>query len=193
MEAGCDEAGRGPLAGPVYAAAVVLPSDFSHPLLNDSKKLTGKQRLEIREFIVSHARDYGIARVDNQEIDELNIFRSAILAMHRAIDQLRQTPEHLIIDGKYFTPYQAVPHQCVVKGDGRYMPIAAASVLAKTARDEHMMELHQHYPVYNWLQNKGYPTPQHREAIRRHGPTPYHRRSFKLLPDARQMRLDNTR
>ena len=189
VEAGCDEAGRGCLAGPVFAAAVILPPGFNHPLLNDSKKLSSRQRELLRHEITKHAFDYAVASVNNQEIDELNIFRSSILAMHRAISKLKHTPEHLIIDGKYFTPYQQIPHQCIVKGDGKYLSIAAASVLAKTCRDEFMEGIHEDYPHYNWKKNKGYPTAEHRRAIIDSGLSPYHRRSFRLLPDDSQLNI----
>ena len=190
IEAGCDEAGRGCLAGPVYAAAVVLPPNFDAPLLNDSKKLTVRRRNELRETITQQALAYAVGLVGNEEIDELNIFRSSILAMHRAIKKLALRPQHLLIDGKFFHPYEDIPHQCIVKGDGKYLSIAAASVLAKTYRDEHMEKLHEQYPDYQWKRNKGYPTRQHREAILRKGISPYHRKSFRLLPDGQQLDID---
>jgi ribonuclease HII len=187
LEAGCDEAGRGCLAGPVYAAAVILPPEFDSPLLNDSKKLTVGQRNELRQTITEQARAYAVAHVGNEEIDKLNIFRSSILAMHRAIGKLSHRPEYLLIDGKFFNPYEDIPHQCIIKGDGKYLSIAAASVLAKTSRDKHMEQLHEQYPYYQWNRNKGYPTRGHREAILRRGITPYHRKSFRLLPDGQQL------
>jgi len=186
-EAGCDEAGRGCLAGPVVAAAVILPPGFEHELLNDSKKLSPRQRGELREVIAARALDYAVGWVDNQLIDEINIFRSSILAMHRALDQLSVQPGHLLIDGRFFTAYRQIPHRCVVGGDGKYLSIAAASVLAKTFRDEYMEQVHREFPEYNWKQNKGYSTSQHRQALQEWGACPYHRRSFRLLPDARQL------
>jgi ribonuclease HII len=190
LEAGCDEAGRGCLAGPVYAAAVILPPGFDSPQLNDSKKLTVRQRNELREMITEQALAYAVAQVGNEEIDELNIFRSSILAMHRAIGKLTHRPQHLLIDGKFFNPYEDIPHQCIIKGDGKYLSIAAASVLAKTYRDEHMEKLHERYPHYQWKKNKGYPTREHREAILHQGISPYHRKSFRLLPDGHQLDIE---
>lgn len=184
LEAGCDEAGRGCLAGPVFAGAVVLPKDFRHPLLNDSKQLTEKQRDTLREVIEKEALDWAVARLDAPEIDRLNILKASIAAMHRALDGLaRLRPEFVLVDGNRFHPYGAVPHLTVVKGDGKYAAIAAASVLAKTHRDEWMRRLDAEFPQYNWRQNMGYPTAAHREAIRLHGATVYHRRSFRLLPE----------
>ena len=188
IEAGCDEAGRGPLAGPVFAAAVILPSDYSHPVLNDSKKLTETQRLAIRPDIERDAIAWAVAEVSPQEIDQINILNASFLAMHRALDQLKVKPESLLIDGNRFKPYHDLPHHCMIKGDGRFLSIAAASVLAKTYRDERMEQLHQDYPQYGWAGNKGYPTAAHREAIKQTGPSPHHRQSFRLLPD--QLRLD---
>lgn len=190
IEAGCDEAGRGCLAGPVFAAAVILPEDFTHPLLNDSKKLTALQRQELREVILREASDYAVAWVGNQEIDELNILRSSIVAMHRALDQLSTTPDQLLIDGKFFSPYHRIPHRCIIQGDGKYLSIAAASILAKTSRDEFMESIHPEYPQYNWAGNKGYGTAQHRRALQEHGISPYHRRSFRLLPDGHQLHFN---
>lgn len=187
-EAGCDEAGRGCLAGPVYAAAVILPNDFSHPVLNDSKKMSEKHRYELREIIEKEAVAWAVASVDNKEIDRLNIFRAAMMAMHKAIGQLTVEPEHLVIDGHLFLKYQKIPHTCVIKGDGKYYSIAAASVLAKTYRDDHMKKLHDDYPMYGWDKNKGYATVVHREAIKKHGITPWHRRSFTL--EKKQLKLD---
>jgi ribonuclease HII len=188
--AGCDEAGRGCLAGPVYAAAVILPPDYENPLLNDSKQLTKRQREQLRGEIERDAVAWAVGIVTNEEIDQMNILRASITAMHRAIDQLSVRPDHLIIDGNRFYPYhdpqrdgQLIPHHCIVKGDATYLAIAAASVLAKTYRDDFMTRLHQQYPYYGWDRNAGYPTPQHRAAIRQHGTTPYHRMSFNLLGD----------
>ncbi len=182
IEAGCDEAGRGCLAGPVYAAAVILPKDYRHPLLNDSKQLTEKQRYALRPVIEAEAIAWAVGSVTAEEIDQINILRASFLAMHRAIDQLSTRPEALLIDGNRFTPYEGIPHLTVVKGDATYMSIAAASVLAKTYRDDHMLALHERYPAYDWASNKGYPAPKHRQAIAEHGPSPYHRRTFRLLP-----------
>ncbi len=181
VEAGCDEAGRGCLAGAVYAAAVVLPPDFRNELLNDSKKLTEKQRYALRPLIEEAALAWAVGIVTPQEIDRINILNASFLAMHRAIEQLRVTPQHLLIDGNRFKPYPGIAHTCVVKGDGKYEAIAAASILAKTYRDDYMNELHEKYPMYDWKSNKGYPTKAHRAAIAQYGPTPYHRLSFQLL------------
>jgi ribonuclease HII len=189
VEAGCDEAGRGCLAGPVYAAAVILPPDFRNDLLNDSKKLTERQRYALRPVIEAEALAWAVGVVDNREIDEINILRASILAMHRAIDQLRLRPEALLIDGNRFSPYQDLPHTTIVKGDGKMMSIAAASILAKTYRDDFMCQIDAEYPDYHWRINKGYPTADHRAAIAAHGPTPYHRLSFRLLPEAEQLTL----
>ncbi len=180
-EAGCDEAGRGCLAGPVVAAAVILPNDYKNEWLNDSKQLTEKRREQLRPVIENEAVCWAIGIVDNQEIDKINILNASFLAMHRAIDQLEVRPEHLIIDGNRFKNYPNIKHLCIVKGDAKYLSIAAASVLAKTCRDELMGQLHQLYPVYNWAKNKGYPTKDHREAIVRNGHCDLHRLSFKLL------------
>ncbi|MFM8373831.1 MAG: ribonuclease HII, partial [Bacteroidota bacterium] len=182
-EAGCDEAGRGCLAGPVFAAAVILPADFHHPLLNDSKKLTEARRDLLREVIEKEAADWAVAEVSAAEIDQINILKASFLAMHRALDGLnRLAPAFVIVDGNRFRPYKDLPHECVVKGDGKYASIAAASILAKTWRDESMRRLHAQYPQYGWTENKGYPTEAHREAIRLFGPSPWHRKSFRLLP-----------
>ncbi|MEO1438085.1 MAG: ribonuclease HII [Bacteroidota bacterium] len=183
LEAGCDEAGRGCLAGPVYAAAVILPADFQHSLLNDSKKLSEKQREVLRPIIESEAIAWAVASCSHEEIDEINILNASFLAMHRALDQLRPKAEQILVDGNRFKPYGELPFHCMVKGDGRFLSIAAASVLAKTYRDDHMAQLHDKYPVYAWDSNKGYPTKAHRQAIQMHGATPIHRRSFRLLPD----------
>ncbi|MCR9099174.1 MAG: ribonuclease HII [bacterium] len=189
IEAGCDEAGRGCLAGPVFAAAVVLPTDFEHPLLNDSKQLSEKQRYEARKIVESEAIAWAVAQVSPREIDEMNILNASFLAMHRAIAQLAPPPECLLIDGNRFKPYQDLPHHCIIKGDGKYLSIAAASVLAKTYRDDYMMQIHETHPHYDWHKNKGYPTKAHRAAIQAHGATPHHRQSFRLLPNAEQGRL----
>lgn len=189
IEAGCDEAGRGCLAGAVYAAAVILPHDFRNELLNDSKQLTEKQRYALREIVEHEALAWAVGVVTPEEIDRINILNASFLAMHRAIDQLKLRPEHLLIDGNRFKKYQDVPHTTVVKGDGKYMSIAAASVLAKTYRDDYMNRLAEEYPQYDWDSNKGYPTKKHREAIRLYGTTPYHRMSYNLLGDG-QLSLD---
>ncbi|MBQ2483801.1 MAG: ribonuclease HII [Muribaculaceae bacterium] len=182
VEAGCDEAGRGCLAGPVTAAAVILPAAFASELINDSKQLTERQREALRPVIEREALAWAVAHVSPAEIDRINILRASILAMHRAIDQLEVRPEALLIDGNRFTPYPGIPHTTIVKGDGKMLSIAAASILAKTHRDEVMRQLAQEYPGYGWEGNKGYPTSEHRDAIRRLGTTPHHRRSFTLLP-----------
>lgn len=183
VEAGCDEAGRGCLAGSVYAAAVILPKDYHNDLLNDSKQLTAKKRYMLREQIERDAIAWAVGVVSPQEIDEMNILRASITAMHRAVDQLKVRPEALIIDGNRFYKYHDLPHTTIVKGDGKYLSIAAASILAKTYRDDYMAELHKEYPHYGWERNAGYPTKEHREGIRLHGTTPYHRMSFNLLGD----------
>lgn len=181
LEAGCDEAGRGCLAGSVFAAAVILPLDFKNELLNDSKQLTDKQRYALRPIIEEQAVAWAVGIVTAQEIDEINILNASILAMHRAINQLSIYPEYLIIDGNRFKKYKDIPHSTIVKGDGKYLSIAAASVLAKTYRDDYMLKLHEEFPAYDWKNNKGYPTKKHRAAIRLHGTTPYHRMSYRLL------------
>lgn len=183
VEAGCDEAGRGCLAGPVVAAAVILPPDYTHDTLNDSKKLSLKQRTEIKSDIKADAIAWGVGVVSHTEIDEINILNASFLAMHRAVDQLKERPELLLIDGNRFKAYQDIPHETVIKGDGKFYAIAAASVLAKTYRDELMFDLHEQYPEYGWQTNAGYPTIAHRQAIREHGITPHHRKSFRLLPE----------
>ncbi len=188
-EAGCDEAGRGCLAGAVYAAAVVLPPDYRNELLNDSKQLTEHQRYALRPVIEHDALAWAIGTVSPQEIDRMNILNASILAMHRAIDGLAVRPQHLLVDGNRFKPYPNITHTTVVKGDATYLSIAAASILAKTYRDDYMERLHQEYPQYGWDHNKGYPTRRHRQAIAEHGPTPYHRMSFNLWGD-RQLTLD---
>ncbi|MGW8314777.1 MAG: ribonuclease HII [Bacteroidales bacterium] len=187
-EAGCDEAGRGCIAGPVFAAAVILPERFFHPDLNDSKKLSKKTRELLRGIIEREAVAYGVAMVSEVEIDQINILNASFLAMHRALDQLTTVPDHLLIDGNRFRPYRQIPHSCIVKGDSQFSAIAAASVLAKTYRDEFMEELHRKHPQYGWDTNKGYPTAAHRKALMAHGPSRCHRRSFRLFND--QMRLD---
>lgn len=189
VEAGCDEAGRGCLAGAVYAAAVILPPDFKDERLNDSKQLTEKQRYALREVIEREAVAWAIGIVSPEEIDQINILNASFLAMHRAVDQLKVRPEHLLIDGNRFNPYPDVPHTTIVKGDGKYLPIAAASILAKTYRDDYMNRLDTEYPAYDWKHNKGYPTKKHREAIALHGTTPYHRMSFNLVGNT-QLTLD---
>ena len=188
IEAGCDEAGRGCLAGPVFAAAVILPPDFKSELLNDSKQLSEKNRYALRPLIEQEAIAWGIGVVTAPEIDAINILKASFLAMHRAIDQLKEQPQALLIDGNRFTPYKEIPFTCMVKGDGRFLSIAAASILAKTYRDDYMLQLAEEYPSYGWQQNKGYPTRAHREAISKHGITPYHRKTFTLLPS--QLTLD---
>ena len=205
IEAGCDEAGRGCLAGSVYAAAVILPENYQNDLLNDSKQLTEKRRYQLREIIQHDAVAWAVGIVTPEEIDKINILnasilamhraldqlkvRPSILAMHRALDQLKVRPEAIIVDGNKFKPYQKLPHTTIVKGDGKYLSIAAASILAKTYRDDYMNELAKEYPQYDWLSNKGYPTKKHRDAIRQYGITPYHRKSYNLLGDG-QLSLD---
>lgn len=181
IEAGCDEAGRGCLAGPVFAAAVILPEDFYSELLNDSKKLTERQRYELRPIIEEAAIAWAVGLYDHIEIDKVNILNASIFSMHRALDQLSVRPEHIIVDGNRFKPYKNIPYTTVVKGDGKYLSIAAASVLAKTYRDDFMLALHEEYPEYGWNRNKGYPTAYHRKALSEFGITPLHRKSFKLF------------
>lgn len=181
QEAGCDEAGRGCLAGPVFAAAVILPEDYLNPLLNDSKKLSPRMRALLRPVIERDALAWAVASVDNKKIDEINILRASILAMHLALDRLRIAPAHILVDGNRFYSYRNIRHQCVVKGDGLYASIAAASVLAKTCRDDFMRSIHKQFPQYGWDQNKGYPTAMHRNAIHKFGISPYHRKSFSLF------------
>ena len=182
-EAGCDEAGRGCLAGPVYAAAVVLPPDYVNPRLNDSKQLSERLRYQLREEIERDALSWAVGIVSPEEIDRINILNASILAMHRALDGLSVRPAHILVDGNRFKPYRDIPHTTVVKGDGKYLSIAAASILAKTYRDDYMLRLAEEYPAYGWQQNKGYPTAAHRQAIRLHGLTPYHRRTFHSVDD----------
>ena len=183
IEAGCDEAGRGCLAGSVYAAAVILPSDYQNELLNDSKKLTAKKRYTLREEIERDAIAWAVGIVTPEEIDKINILNASFLAMHRALDQLQVRPEAVIVDGNRFKPYQNLPSTTIVKGDGKYLSIAAASILAKTYRDDYMLSLAEEYPQYDWQSNMGYPTKKHRQAILEHGITPYHRKSYNLLGD----------
>ncbi len=190
IEAGCDEAGRGCLAGPVTAAAVILPKNFSHPMLNDSKKLTEKQRDKLRPIIEKEAVAWAVASLTPAEIDVHNILNASFLAMHRAIKQLTTTPESLLIDGNRFKTYPNIPHHCIIKGDGKYLNIAAASILAKTHRDDYMKTLAKEFPVYDWHKNKGYPTKAHRTAIVQHGSCEHHRQSFRLLPLAVQGKFD---
>jgi ribonuclease HII len=189
IEAGCDEAGRGCLAGSVYAAAVILPDGYQNELLNDSKQLSEKKRYQLREIIERDAVAWAVGIVTPDEIDKINILNASILAMHRALDQLKVRPEAIIVDGNRFKPYQKLPHTTIVKGDGKYLAIAAASILAKTYRDDYMNQLAEEYPQYDWLSNKGYPTKKHREAIKQFGITPYHRKSYNLLGDG-QLSLD---
>ena len=187
-EAGCDEAGRGCIAGPVVAAAVILPPDYRNPLIDDSKKLSARTRESLRLMVEADAISFGVGVLDEQEIDRINILNASIHAMHLALDHLRPVPQHLLIDGNRFKPWKKVPFQCIIKGDSKYLSIAAASILAKTYRDEYMERLHNQYPEYDWQQNKGYPTRKHREAVFKYGPTPHHRRSFSLIDE--QMKLD---
>lgn len=190
IEAGCDEAGRGCLAGPVFAAAVILPKGFRNKLLDDSKKMSESARMELREQIELKALSWSVAVVDHEEIDKINILNASFLAMHRAISNLKTTPEALLIDGNRFNPYPNIPHHCIIKGDGKFKSIAAASVLAKTHRDEFMEKIGQDYPHYNWASNKGYPTKDHRNAIIDHGLSPYHRKSFRQLPEQYKLSFD---
>ncbi len=189
IEAGCDEAGRGCLAGPVYAAAVILPKDFSNELLNDSKKLTEAQRYALREVIEREAFAWAVGVVTAAEIDEINILKASFLAMQRAVEQLKIVPQHLLIDGNRFTPYKGIPYTTVVKGDAKFMSIAAASILAKTYRDDYMLGISKEFPQYDWQHNKGYPTPKHRAAIREHGATCHHRMTFNLTGEDPQLSL----
>lgn len=188
IEAGCDEAGRGCLAGPVFAAAVILPDDFENELLNDSKKLTEKQRYALRPIIEQQALAFAVGIVDNHEIDRINILNASFLAMHRAVAQLKIQPQHLLIDGNRFKAYPEITHTCIIKGDGKFLPIAAASILAKTYRDDYMEAIHQEFPQYDWSKNKGYPTLHHRKVVREIGITHYHRITFANQAD--QLRLD---
>jgi ribonuclease HII len=183
VEAGCDEAGRGCYAGPVFAAAVILPNHFHHPLLNDSKQVAEKDRNELRLYIEQHAISFAVAMVTHAEIDQINILKASFKAMHLAIDQLKKKPKLLLIDGNRFIPYKKTPHQCIIKGDGKFASIAAASILAKTYRDEYMLQLHEQYPMYGWNKNKGYGTLQHRKAIEQFGLCEFHRKSFAIVPN----------
>lgn len=187
IEAGCDEVGRGCLAGPVVAAAVILPLDYKHKLLTDSKLLSKKKREFIRKDILNDAIEYAIAEISNEEVDKINVLQASILGMHRALDQLAQRPELILVDGNKFIPYNNTPHHCIIKGDGKYMSIAAASILAKTYRDDLMEKLSISYPEYGWERNVGYPTKEHRIAIEKYGITPYHRKSFRLLPNQSEL------
>lgn len=189
VEAGCDEAGRGCLAGSVFAAAVILPAGYDNTALNDSKKLTVRQRYALREQIMADAEAWAVGEVTPEEIDRINILKASFLAMHRALDRLKVRPEAVIVDGNRFVPYRDLPYTTVVKGDGKYQAIAAASILAKTFRDDYMKSLHREYPCYGWAANKGYPTAEHRRAIREHGVSPYHRMSYNLLGDG-ELTLD---
>jgi ribonuclease HII len=189
VEAGCDEAGRGCLSGPVFAASVILPPKYKNKMLDDSKKLNEKKRLQLREEIMKDALSYAVGVVSHTEIDEINILNASFLAMHKAVDGLSQRPDQLLIDGNRFKKYQDIPHHCIVKGDGKFMSIAAASILAKTFRDDFMEKIDAEYPAYGWRMNKGYPTLAHRQAIREFGVTPYHRMTFALLPLAEQLSL----
>ena len=186
--AGTDEAGRGCLAGPVTAAAIILPKSFSNKLINDSKILNEVTRNSLRTCLEKEAICYGVAHVFMEEIDKINILNASILAMHKALEKLNRTPTHIIVDGNRFKPFGKIPHECIIKGDGKYMSIAAASILAKTYRDAYMQEIHNEFPMYNWEKNKGYPTREHRSAIEKYGSTKYHRKSFKLLPE--QLTID---
>ncbi|MDX1543444.1 MAG: ribonuclease HII [Christiangramia sp.] len=186
--AGTDEAGRGCLAGPVTAAAIILPENFENELINDSKALNLTTRNSLRLCLEEEAICYGVAHVFMEEIDKINILNASILAMHRALEKLNKTPNHIIVDGNRFKPFRNIPYECIIKGDGKYMSIAAASILAKTHRDAYMEQIHQEFPMYNWKKNKGYPTKEHRAAIEKYGSTKYHRKSFKLLPD--QLTID---
>src|SRR6476661_7361500 len=180
IEAGCDEAGRGCLAGPVFAAAVILPKTFRHKLLNDSKQINEQDRYELRKMIEKKALSYAVAKVDHDEIDAINILNASFLAMHKALDQLHIRPEYILVDGNRFKKYAEVPHECMIKGDGRFFSIAAASILAKTYRDDYMNSIALHHPEYEWHSNKGYPTPKHREAVLTYGFSPFHRRTFRV-------------
>ncbi|MFZ4544643.1 MAG: ribonuclease HII [Saprospiraceae bacterium] len=189
IEAGCDEAGRGCLAGPVFAAAVILPADFFHKDLNDSKQMAEKQREKLRCIIEQEAIAWAVGTVSALEIDSINILNASFLAMHRSLEQLSLVPQSLLIDGNRFKKYKDIPHHCIIKGDGKFYAIAAASVLAKTYRDEYMLQIHEKFPAYNWKQNKGYPTKSHRKAIEALGATVHHRMSFKLLAENKQTQL----
>ncbi|WP_108246850.1 ribonuclease HII [Muricauda brasiliensis] len=188
LEAGTDEAGRGCLAGPVTAAAIILPEKFNNIILNDSKQLSETKRDLLKPILEEKAISFSVCHVFEDEIDEINILNASFMAMHRAIEKLQPTPDFIIVDGNRFKPYPNIDHECIIKGDGKYMSIAAASVLAKTYRDEYMAKIHEEFPMYNWKKNKGYPTKEHREAIKKYGITKYHRKSFRQLPE--QLTLD---
>lgn len=190
VEVGCDEAGRGCLAGSVFAAAVILPQNYKNGLLNDSKKLSEKRRTELKEIIMNDAYAWAVASIDNTEIDKINILNASIKAMHLAINQLSIIPEHILVDGNRFKRYKNIPHTCIIKGDGKFMSIAAASILAKTFRDEYMQKIHSEHPVYKWDKNKGYPTKEHRKAIENYGITKYHRKTFRLLTSQTKINFD---
>ncbi|RBW54721.1 ribonuclease HII [Tenacibaculum sp. E3R01] len=189
LEVGTDEAGRGCLSGPVVAAAVILPPNFNHDLLNDSKQLSEKKRYELRPYIEKEALAFGVSFIYQDEVDEINVLQASITGMHRSIEQLSVEPEFIIVDGNKFKQYKEIPHETIIKGDAKYMSIAAASVLAKTYRDDYMEKIHQEFPQYNWKKNKGYPTKEHRNAIREFGATIHHRKSFKLLPEQLKLKL----
>jgi ribonuclease HII len=189
LEAGTDEAGRGCLCGPVVAAAVILPKNFTHPFLNDSKQLSEKKRDQLRPFIEENAIAFGVSFVWQEEVDEINVLQASITGMHRSIEMLKRQPEYIIVDGNKFRDYKDIPHETIVKGDAKYLSIAAASVLAKTYRDEYMEKIHKEFPMYNWAKNKGYPTKEHRNAIREFGATKYHRKTFKLLPEQTKLEM----
>lgn len=189
LECGTDEAGRGCLAGPVTAAAVILPRSFRNKLINDSKQLNAVSRDKLRAIIEKKARCFAVQHIYMEEIDKVNILNASILAMHQCIDQLTNIPQFICVDGNRFKDYKSIPHECIIKGDGKYLNIAAASILAKTYRDEYMTGIHEEYPMYNWKQNKGYPTAEHREAIKKYGITKYHRKSFRLLPEQLELAI----
>lgn len=191
VEAGCDEAGRGCLAGPVFAASVILPPDFRNPGINDSKKLSPDERYRLRNIILRKALAWGVASCDNHEIDKINILNASFLAMHRAVAQLSVRPAHLLVDGNRFNPYPEISHTCIVEGDAKFLSIAAASILAKTYRDDYMKSLHQDFPDYNWAVNKGYPTRHHRATIKTLGITPFHRKSYQLLPLQLELEMED--
>ncbi|WBL26119.1 ribonuclease HII [Zunongwangia sp. HGR-M22] len=188
-ECGTDEAGRGCIAGPVTAAAVILPESFKNEILRDSKKLSLKNRFSLRKIVENESSTYGVSHIFMETIDEINILNASILAMHKSIEQLKMLPEHIIVDGNRFKPFKNIPYECIIKGDDKYLSIAAASILAKTHRDEYMEKIHEEFPMYNWKKNKGYPTKEHREAIREFGITKYHRKSFKLLPEQLELKF----
>ena len=189
IECGTDEAGRGCIAGPVTAAAVILPKAFKNEFLRDSKKISLKTRNALRKILENECTSYGVAHIYMETIDEINILNSSILAMHKSIEQLLPIPEHIIVDGNRFKPFRNIPFECIIKGDDKFLSIAAASILAKTYRDEYMEKIHEEFPMYNWKKNKGYPTKEHREAIRKYGITKYHRKSFKLLPEQLEIKF----